>query len=104
MPSVEADLDMDSGPQQKSGGDAEELEFYKTQIQQLEDELQDFQASSKELEHELEKELEASEKVHRELRQKNEALKYEVEEWKVGLVPSTVNGEILCILLISLGS
>lgn len=94
MPSAEVDLDMDSSPQQKRVGDAEELEFYKTQIQQLEDELQDFQASSKELEHELEKELEASEKVHRELRQKNEALKYEVEEWKVDSLSSASNDEI----------
>jgi predicted nucleic acid-binding Zn-ribbon protein len=59
------------------------LEFYKSQIKELEAELADFQASSRELETELEKELEASEKQHRELRNKNEALKYEVDEWKV---------------------
>jgi chromosome segregation ATPase len=65
------------------GSANEALEYYKTQIRELEAELADFQASSRELEQELEKELEASEKQHRDLRNKNEALKYEVEEWKV---------------------
>lgn len=65
-------------------GDVQEaLAFYKSQIHTLESELADFQASSRELEQELEKELEASEKQHRDLRNKNEALRYEVEEWKV---------------------
>ena len=63
---------------------AEELAFYKSQIATLEAELTDFQASSRELEAELEKELEASEKQHRVLRDKNESLRYEVDEWKVG--------------------
>ncbi|KAF8540834.1 hypothetical protein BDD12DRAFT_804208 [Trichophaea hybrida] len=58
------------------------LEFYKSQIRELEAELADFQASSRELEQELEKELEASEKQHRDLRTKNEGLRYEVDEWK----------------------
>ena len=68
-----------------SDGDtsAETLEFYKSQIAELEAELADFQQSSRELETELEKELEASEKQHRDLKNKNEALRYEVEEWKV---------------------
>jgi predicted nucleic acid-binding Zn-ribbon protein len=61
----------------------EALEYYKSQIRELEAELADFQASSRELEQELEKELEASEKQHRGLRTKNEGLRYEVEEWKV---------------------
>ncbi|RPA87784.1 hypothetical protein BJ508DRAFT_64293 [Ascobolus immersus RN42] len=61
---------------------AETLEFYKSQIAELEAELADFQQSSRELETELEKELEASEKQHRDLKNKNEALRYEVEEWK----------------------
>ncbi|KAH0603385.1 uncharacterized protein H6S33_007707 [Morchella sextelata] len=64
-------------------GDVQEaLAFYKSQIHTLESELADFQASSRELEQELEKELEASEKQHRDLRNKNEALRYEVDEWK----------------------
>jgi predicted nucleic acid-binding Zn-ribbon protein len=64
----------------------EALEYYKSQIRELEAELADFQASSRELEQELEKELEASEKQHRDLRNKNEALRYEVEEWKVRML------------------
>lgn len=59
------------------------LALYKEQIRELEDELADFQASSKELERELEKELEHSERQHSDLRRKNEALQYEVDEWKV---------------------
>ncbi|KAI5814416.1 hypothetical protein BZA77DRAFT_99736 [Pyronema omphalodes] len=69
-------------PSLDSSDNEDALEFYKSQIKELEAELADFQASSRELETELEKELEASEKQHRELRNKNEALKYEVEEWK----------------------
>ncbi|KAF8466675.1 hypothetical protein BDZ91DRAFT_161413 [Kalaharituber pfeilii] len=71
MPSKDLDPDV-----------AEELAFYKSQIAQLESELADFQASSRELETELEKELEASEKQHRALKEKNEALRYEADEWK----------------------
>ncbi|RPB22246.1 hypothetical protein L211DRAFT_850797 [Terfezia boudieri ATCC MYA-4762] len=71
MPSKDLDPDV-----------AAELEFYKSQIATLESELADFQASSRELEAELEKELEASEKQHRTLKEKNEALRYEVDEWK----------------------
>lgn len=74
-------LDM---PVPESADDA--LAYYKEQIRELEDELADFQASSKELERELEKELEHSEKQHRDLVTKNEALKYEVDEWKVCLM------------------
>lgn len=72
-------------PSKDSDGDtsAETLEFYKSQIAELEAELADFQQSSRELETELEKELEASEKQHRDLKNKNETLRYEVEEWKV---------------------
>lgn len=71
-------------PSLDAPGPADEaLEFYKSQIRELETELADFQASSRELEQELEKELEASEKQHRDLRSKNEALRYEVDEWKV---------------------
>lgn len=78
MPSVDHEPD-------SPGSDLKEaLAFYKSQIQTLESELADFQSSSRELEQELEKELEASEKQHRDLRNKNEQLRYEVEEWKVG--------------------
>jgi prefoldin subunit 5 len=74
------------------------LEYYKSQIRELEAELADFQASSRELEQELEKELEASEKQHRDLRHKNETLRYEVDEWKV-YSPTFVNiGEVLIVL------
>ncbi|KAI5781168.1 NUDE protein [Geopyxis carbonaria] len=58
------------------------VEFYKSQVRELEAELSDFQASSKELEAELEKELEASETQHRDLRLKVEALEHDVNEWK----------------------
>jgi predicted nucleic acid-binding Zn-ribbon protein len=63
----------------------EELSYYKSQYEQLEVELADFQTSSRELEAELEKDIEASEKRERHLREKSESLRYEVDEWKVGL-------------------
>jgi hypothetical protein len=73
------------------------MEYYKSQIRELEAELTDFQASSRELEQELEKELEASEKQHRGLRSKNEGLRYEVEEWKVlSLKPSSEKSQMEC--------
>lgn len=62
----------------------EELNYYKSQYEQLEVELADFQASSRELEAELEKDIEASEKRERHLKEKVESLGYEVDEWKVG--------------------
>ena len=84
MPSAEFGADVaERSPRGNRSDDESDLEFYKSQIQQLEDELKDFQESSRELEKELEKELEASEKSHRNLQQKNDALKYEVDEWKV---------------------
>lgn len=61
----------------------DELAYYKAQYEQLESELSDFQASSRELESELERDIEASEKRERQLKEKVDALKYEVEEWKV---------------------
>jgi len=73
-----------------SESSGETLDFYKSHIRELEAELADFQASSRELEQELEKELEASEKQHRDLRNKNEALRYEVDEWKVAISPPPV--------------
>lgn len=62
---------------------AEELNYYKSQYEQLEVELAEFQASSRELEAELEKDIEASEKRERHLKEKVESLRYETEEWKV---------------------
>jgi Skp family chaperone for outer membrane proteins len=63
----------------------ESLAFYKAQYEQLESELADFQTSSKELEAELERDVEEAEKRERALREKNEALQFEVDEWKVCL-------------------
>lgn len=74
-----------------SASGEEELAFYKTQYEQLESELADFQASSRELEAELEKDVEEAEKRERQLREKNEALGYEVDEWKV-----SVGGALQC--------
>lgn len=60
----------------------EELEFYKSQYEQLEVELREFQESSKDLEAELEKDIEASESRERGLKEKVENLGFEVDEWK----------------------
>jgi Skp family chaperone for outer membrane proteins len=61
----------------------DEVNYYKSQYQQVELELQEFQASSKELEAELEKDIEESENRERRLREKAEQLNFEVDEWKV---------------------
>ncbi|EAU29894.1 hypothetical protein ATEG_09703 [Aspergillus terreus NIH2624] len=76
------------------GGSAsrDELNFYKTQYEQLEAELADFQASSRELEAELEKDIEASEKRERQLKEKVDNLRYEVEEWKTKYKQSKSEG------------
>lgn len=66
-------------------GKDEQITYYKAQLRELEDQLADFQTSSNEIEKELEKELDSNEKQIRELRSKNEALSYQVEEWKVRL-------------------
>ena len=63
------------------------IAYYKAQYEQLEAELADFQASSKELEAELEKDVEAAEKREMQLQEKVGALGYEVDEWKVGYQP-----------------
>lgn len=47
--------------------------------------LDEFQQSSKDLEQELEKELSIMEKHNKDMLKKNEALRNEVETWKVGL-------------------
>lgn len=45
--------------------------------------LEDFQLSSRELEDELEKEIDSTERRYNEIRIRNEAMKQEVEDWKV---------------------
>lgn len=74
----------DSPPAQPNGttSNESELEYYKTQYEQLEAELADFQVSSRELEAELEKDIEAAEKRERQLKEKVDSLRYEVDEWK----------------------
>lgn len=69
---------------------AEELEYYKNYATKVECDLaevqltlEEFQMSSKELEEELEKEVENTERRYNEIRIRNEAMRQEVEEWKV---------------------
>lgn len=69
---------------------ADELEYYKHLARKNEDELletramlEDFQLSSRELEEELEKEIDSTERRYNEIRIRNEAMKQEVEDWKV---------------------
>ncbi|CAI2161390.1 2059_t:CDS:2 [Funneliformis geosporum] len=68
----------------------EELEHYKARTAALEATLletqagmEEFQTTSRELEEDLERELEQSEKRYKDLKLKNEALKSEVDEWKL---------------------
>jgi hypothetical protein len=68
----------------------DELEYYKNLARKNEDELletramlEDFQLSSRELEEELEKEIDSTERRYNEIRIRNEAMKQEVEDWKV---------------------
>ncbi|KAL4889199.1 NUDE protein [Aspergillus ambiguus] len=89
MPSAD-----DTTSARPKGGSAsrDEINFYKTQYEQLEAELADFQASSRELEAELEKDIEASEKRERQLKEKVDNLRYEVEEWKTKYKQSKSEG------------
>lgn len=80
MPAVD---DSPSERKHTSSSYRDELAHYKAQYEQLEAELADFQVSSRELEAELEKDIEASEKRERQLKEKLDALRYEVDEWKV---------------------
>ena len=73
----------------------EEIGYYKSQYKHLESELQEFQASSRDLEAEMEKDIEASEKREKDLKQKVESLRYEVDEWKVGIYRQDVKIVIL---------
>jgi hypothetical protein len=76
-----------SSPAPKGLSVDEELQYYKTQYEQMEADLQDFQASSRELELELERDIEASELRERQLKEKVDNFSFEVEEWKVCDVP-----------------
>lgn len=53
--------------------------------------LEEFQESSKELEDELEKEVESTERRYNEIRIRNDAMRQEVEEWKVNRLPYSPN-------------
>jgi hypothetical protein len=68
----------------------DELEYYKSHAETIELELaetkfalEEFQFSSKELEEELEKEIDSTERRYNEIKIRNEAMRQEVEEWKV---------------------
>lgn len=74
-----------SSPPTDSTSSESALAYYKAQYEQLEHELAEFQASSQELEAELEKDVVAAEKRERALQEKAEALRFEVEEWKVSI-------------------
>ncbi|CZT24974.1 uncharacterized protein RCC_10703 [Ramularia collo-cygni] len=60
----------------------EQVQWYKTNYEQLEADLADFQASSKELEEQMEKDLMTVEKSERKWKEQVEKLQFEVEEWK----------------------
>ncbi|KAF2431569.1 hypothetical protein EJ08DRAFT_610599 [Tothia fuscella] len=71
-----------SSPAPKGLTMEQEIEYWKNNYAQMEEDLKDFQASSRELEAEMEKDMEASDKRERQLREKVDNLTYEVEEWK----------------------
>ena len=68
----------------------EELAYYKEHTKKLEQELEEtkytldeFQMSSKELEDALEQEVESTERRYNEIKIRNEAMRQEIEDWKV---------------------
>lgn len=70
----------------------DELAYYKDHAESIEQELaetkfalEEFQLSSKELEEELEKEIDSTERRYNEIKIRNEAMRQEVEDWKVHL-------------------
>lgn len=71
-----------SSPPQDVTSTEGQLNWYKSQYEQLEGELAEFRESSKELEQELEKDIDRAEKQERVLQEKAETLGFEVEEWK----------------------
>lgn len=77
-----------SSPPGESTSYENALAWYKSNYELLEAELAEFRESSKELEKELEKDIEQAEKRERAFQEKAEGLAYEVEEWKVRLLPS----------------
>jgi predicted nucleic acid-binding Zn-ribbon protein len=71
----------------------EELEYWRSHGENLENTLQDtraaldeFQVSSRELEEELEKELQTTEKAYNDLKSRCEHFKRDADEWKVPLL------------------
>jgi hypothetical protein len=72
-----------SSPPSEAAGAEDALAWYKSQYELLESELAEFRESSRELEQELEKDIERAEKQERILKEKADALRFEVEEWKV---------------------
>lgn len=72
-----------SSPPSEAAGTEDALSWYKAQYELLESELAEFRESSRELEQELEKDIERAEKQERILKEKADALRFEVEEWKV---------------------
>ena len=73
---------MTSSPLRPGASLEEELDYYKKQYEQLENDLAEFQASSKDLEEQLERDIETAEKSERKLREQLEKLNFEVETWK----------------------
>ncbi|CAO3687128.1 unnamed protein product [Rhizopus stolonifer] len=68
----------------------EELEYWRSHAENLEETLQDtraaldeFQVSSRELEEELEKELQTTEKAYSDLKARCEQYRGDAEDWKV---------------------
>jgi len=71
----------------------DELAYYKDHAETIELELaetkfalEEFQLSSKELEEELEKEIDSTERRYNEIKIRNEAMRQEVEDWKVRML------------------
>jgi hypothetical protein len=77
-----------SSPPSEAAGAEDALSWYKAQYELLESELAEFRESSRELEQELEKDIERAEKQERILKEKADALRFEVEEWKVSWMRS----------------
>lgn len=76
----------------------DELDYYKSHAETIELELaetkfalEEFQFSSKELEEELEKEIDSTERRYNEIKIRNEAMRQEVEEWKVCCRRTTIS-------------
>lgn len=83
-----------SSPPSEAAGTEDALSWYKAQYELLESELAEFRESSRELEQELEKDIERAEKQERILKEKADALRFEVEEWKVSWMRSFLKPSI----------